>query len=509
MNNTPSFYNLIEQFKSKPSIAVYFKDQCLPYCELYRQILIISNYLKSNFSVAHSIAIKSSSTLDHVIISLSILYSGFRLIEVPDYFAEHEFHTFIEEVHPDLLIPESCKPDIQNEHSITILSITELIKESKNFSYENGNCSINYTAAPDIVFYTSGSTGVAKGIVKEETALLACINNRISTFGLNSNSVTLINEDLSYTMGLLHLYASLFSGATAILITYDKDLYKNIHLALSTYPVSHIYANPNLLFNVLTNKHIDAIKFTDLEFIAVTGDLVSNKLRALVHEKTGRYLNTVYAQSETGLIFISQDKYQTTNGIMGQLCNNQISYQILDDNGNIIDKPLQHGELVLKSPSMFSAYLKNPELNMKAFTAKGFYYTGDIVYYGEDKQLYFVGRKNFMLTLPDGNNVSPFEVEEALLQTGLIIAAVVSGDRTIINGVKINAVIVLNDNISMAEFKKVIPGILSKRLSYYKHPQCYFITDRLKYTSRDKIDRKYYNNPTSYMHLPRIDITRT
>lgn len=78
-----------------------------------------------------------------------------------------------------------------------------------------------------------------------------------------------------------------------------------------------------------------------------------------------------------------------------------------------IDQPGQEGigEVLIRGPIVTSGYYHNPEANREAFTADGWFRSGDLGRFDQHKHLYIVGRKKDVIKLPSGKNVFPEDVE--------------------------------------------------------------------------------------------------
>jgi len=87
------------------------------------------------------------------------------------------------------------------------------------------------------------------------------------------------------------------------------------------------------------------------------------------------------------------------------------------------------GEVLARGPNVFSGYWNLPEKTEKAFTADGYYRTGDLGWIDEDNYLHLEGRASEMIVLPGGENIDPVRVETALLQAeGIRDAGVLEHD---------------------------------------------------------------------------------
>jgi long-chain acyl-CoA synthetase len=66
---------------------------------------------------------------------------------------------------------------------------------------------------------------------------------------------------------------------------------------------------------------------------------------------------------------------------------------------------------LLKGPTVFKEYYCDPEATTLAFTADGYLKTGDLVYEDDNHLLYLIGRKKELITLPNGEHISPAYIE--------------------------------------------------------------------------------------------------
>ena len=85
-------------------------------------------------------------------------------------------------------------------------------------------------------------------------------------------------------------------------------------------------------------------------------------------------------------------------------------------------------EILCRVPSVFSAYFKDPVATVEALDAQGWLHTGDIGTI-DDGQLRFVDRKKEIIVTSGGKNISPVNLESALIEIPLLAQACVVGDR--------------------------------------------------------------------------------
>lgn len=134
------------------------------------------------------------------------------------------------------------------------------------------------------------------------------------------------------------------------------------------------------------------------------------------------------------------------------------------------------GEILVKGDNVMVGYYKNPEATAEAFTADGWFKTGDVGYLDKDNYLFITGRKKNVIILSNGKNVFPEEIEEHLgLRPDVIAECVVLGRPNSSGEVAITAVVYPNpefsqgksDDAVFAGVKDVVTEV-NKSLPVYK-----------------------------------------
>lgn len=135
-------------------------------------------------------------------------------------------------------------------------------------------------------------------------------------------------------------------------------------------------------------------------------------------------IGQVWGATEVGWVTMFAHDEKDQSGSIGTLLPG-IELKLIDSDSGRISTDLIHGEALIRSPSIFSAYLDNSKATASAFDDEGFYYTGDRVYV-KDNKLYIDGRIKETMKV-NGWQVSPTELETILLQHPGIADVAVAG----------------------------------------------------------------------------------
>lgn len=290
------------------------------------------------------------------------------------------------------------------------------------------------SANPDdlaAILYTSGSTGRPKGVMLSHANMWLGAESVASYLGLQSDDRALAVLPLSFDYGQNQLLSSWYAGASAAPLDYltPRDVIK----AIERWNVTTLAAVPPLWVQLteLEWPPETAAKLRRLTNSggALTTDLV-RRLRALF---PAARLFPMYGLTEafrsTYLDPALVDRHPTS---MGKAIPHA-EILVIGDNGEVTADG-EEGELVHCGPLVAQGYWQDPERTAERFKpapAASRYggiavWSGDRVKRDADGLLYFAGRRDAMIKSA-GNRISPQEIEEAALASGLVAEAVALG----------------------------------------------------------------------------------
>ncbi len=161
--------------------------------------------------------------------------------------------------------------------------------------------------------------------------------------------------------------------------------------------------------------------------------------------------------------------------------NNQISFAANNEQGEIA---IRKGW-----PSMFTAYLENPDRDAKCFVGD-WYLSGDLAQKDQDGYYWFVGRKDDVIKT-SGHLIGPFEVENVLMDHPAVLESAVIGIPDPVIGEKIKAYVVLKKDFVQSDDQKLqIIALARKKLGASLAPREIQFTNNLPKTRSGKIMRR-------------------
>jgi len=268
--------------------------------------------------------------------------------------------------------------------------------------------------ADDLLFlqYTGGTTGVSKGAALSHGNLVA---NTEQLRAFIPDALRPGREVVVTVLPLYHIFALMVNfityfsvGAENWLVPNPRDM-DNLCETLNKSRLT-VFTGVNTLFaGMMMHPKINEVDFSNLR-VAIGGGaavlpITSERWKA----RTGKDILEGYGLSETSPVLTLNP--MTMTGFSGTVglpfpCTD-IKLLDADDNEAPFGEP---GEICAKGPQVMKGYWQKPEANAAAFTADGYFRTGDIGVFDEKGFLRIVDRKKDMIIV-SGFNVYPNEVE--------------------------------------------------------------------------------------------------
>ncbi|MFZ0243070.1 MAG: AMP-binding protein [Desulfobacterales bacterium] len=260
------------------------------------------------------------------------------------------------------------------------------------------------------ILYSSGTTGLPKGIVHTHDIRIAYGTSFAAAFRVAPESVTLHAGAIVFNGAFVDLMPTVFQGATYVILPqFDAiDYIENIHKE----KVTHVMMVPAQIIAMLNAPNFDPEKLASLEMILALGaPLYREHKEMLTRLLPGRFYE-LYGLTEGFVTVLDKLDYQSKPASVGVPLP-LFDMKIVDDTGAELP-PNQVGEICGKGPILMPGYFKRDDLTKEAIV-DGWLHSGDLGFVDEDGFLYLVDRKKDMI-ISGGVNVYPKDIEEVIVQ---------------------------------------------------------------------------------------------
>ena len=350
------------------------------------------------------------------------------------------------------------------------------------------------------ILYTSGSTGVPKGVMISHRTSLTFINWSCDAFDIRPEDRVSSHAPLHFDLSIFDIFTSLQAGATIFLVPEEFSIFpKRLIKFIQDNKITVWYSVPSILVHMMVHGSMKNHSFPDLRLILFAGEVFPVKyLRELMGIVPQADYYNLYGPTETNVCTyykvdqIEPDRIKPVP--IGKACSN-IEVFALDENNNIVTEIGTEGELYARGSCVAHGYWRDVKKTesafIKNFLNSGFdeklYRTGDIVTLDEKGNYNLIGRKDHMIK-SRGYRIELGEIEAALYshQDVKEAVAVAVPDEFITNKIITFIVPKKPDSLTKIEIEKH----LSERIPIYMMPEMIEFLESLPKTSNGKIDRE-------------------
>ncbi len=345
---------------------------------------------------------------------------------------------------------------------------------------------------PATIIYTSGTTGPPKG------ALVAhrCLLGNLPGFELSHNFFPQQDDlfwtpaDWAWTGGLIDaLLPSLYYGVPVLGYNGGKFDPERICELIGRYRVRNAFVPPTALKMMRQLSDVRNRYGVCLRSVMSAGESMGAELYHWGNRELGIQINEMWAQSEFNYIAGNCSALMTVRP--GSLGKAYPGHRVapVDQDGNELPTGVS-GELAAfrDDPVMFLGYWNRRQATEDKFIGQ-WWGTGDIGYRDEDGYLWFVGRKDDVISSA-GYRIGPGEIEDCLIKHPAVRQAAVVGSPDELRGEIVKAFIVLTDGHNGSEaLKKEIQDSVRNRLAAYEYPRAIEFLQELPLTTTGKVRR--------------------
>ncbi|HSS34160.1 MAG TPA: class I adenylate-forming enzyme family protein [Solirubrobacterales bacterium] len=336
-------------------------------------------------------------------------------------------------------------------------------------------------AEPAVIFFTSGSTGPAKGVTHTRESLRWMIASAAAAFGLGKEDVFLPGSSMSHVGSFLWALSTLSVGGEVV-VARTTDAHELLPLLRSRQPTV-LAMIPAALSALIHDHGLEPGDFASLRICRAGADKVSTELLTEFAALAGFPIVEGYGMTEVGLATLNPPSGVIKQGSIGQPIGG-FSIEVRGEEGEPVG-PEAVGRIWIRTRSRMSGYWEAPEATAEVVVDE-WLDSGDLARADEDGYLWFFGRKKQVI-VHDGSNISPYEVEGALVEHPAIALAGVVGVHDTVHGENVRAYVTLEADAEKPSSADLI--VHCRDRIGYKAPEEIVFLDEMPLNPTGKIDR--------------------
>lgn len=342
------------------------------------------------------------------------------------------------------------------------------------------------------ILFTSGSTGVPKGVPLSRKNLSAFVKAFWDVgYRLDENDRCLQCFDLTFDLSIMSYLIPLLCGACVYTIPYNTVKYLEIVKAMAEHQLTFALMTPSTIQYL--RPYFEELQFSAMRYSLFCGEALPTEV-AMEWSKClpNAEIDNVYGPTEDTIFCMTYRLRRNGNnvehnGVLSIGTSMSSGKVIIVDDNRCEVNHGEVGELCLCGDQLTNGYWENPKKNKESFwlaeDGTRYYCSGDLCYYGEGGNINFVGRKDSQVKI-NGFRVELSEIEfharQFLGDTLVLVLTYTNPEGTQSLGMFIE---------SEEQDSKPLTDYLSLKIPSYMMPSKYIYVPKFPVNSSNKIDR--------------------
>lgn len=477
--------SLWRQYGMLSDVAITDGNRSMTYSELHRHSNKLASYLrKRGVQPNMPVGLMVKRSLEMLVGMVGILKSGGAYLPIDPAYPSERISYILDDSCADFLLSET-------EH------ISGLDFKGEVYTFDEQPWKEEIASEPEsvgsssdlaYVTYTSGSTGLPKGVAIEHRSVVNFFVGMDQLLHLSADKPVLSLTSMSFDIHVLELLYPLTKGSKIVLVD-DMAVLETPMLCnlIKDQHVRVMQTTPSRLQTLLQNREFET-SLSSLDEILIGGEAVPPHLLDKVKACTSAVIWNMYGPTETT---VWSTAYRMDNSLaikIGKPIANTKVY-ILNERRQIVPEGVP-GELYIGGEGLARGYLHRPDLTQERFVDNPFhpgalmYRTGDLVKWSDNGNIEYIGRNDKQVKIR-GYRIESSEVEFQLLKIDgvkevAVIAKEVQGEAALA------AFCVSNRGITLHEVREQ----LGKVLPSYMLPSYLVSLAKLPSTPNGKLDKQ-------------------
>lgn len=343
--------------------------------------------------------------------------------------------------------------------------------------------------------YTSGTTGLPKGVLLSARNLFTLLDRSGPLWGLNEVSTSLVCLPLFHIGGIGWAMACMRFGGTVLLRDFEPAA---VLEDIDRHRVTHANFVPAMLAAMVDAAHGQTHDLSSLELIVYGTAPIAPELLARAMATFGCDFAQLYGLTETTSAITQLDPEDHRRTDRTDVLSSAgrpypwVETRIVDPVTGEPCSPREPGELWVRSEQNMLGYWHRPEATAETITVDGWLRTGDAGFIREDGYVFLTDRVKDMI-VSGGENVYPAEVEAVLAEHPSVRESAVIGVPDDRWGESVKALVVCQGDAAATEAELI--EWTRSRLAHYKCPRSVAFIDALPRTATGKVLKRTLREP--------------
>ncbi len=495
--------------------AVTHGERNITFAQLWRAVYGLSEYLRGlPVAPGSRMAVLFENSIEYIICFFAVIKAGFVVVPLDTSANPRTLHSIIDDCGPTVLF---CQARYRRHLGVIVGETSPLQHIISDKDYKLDFEGIRKHLLSDIpgdpdnlpdslvapepvehelswddspheltaIYYTSGSTGDAKGVMLSHRNLVSNTIGTVEYLRLTSADSIMVILPFYYIYGNSLLLTHVACGGRVVID--NRFLYPEVVLdtmeAESVTGFSGVPSNFIILLgkSTFTNRKLESLRYFTQAGGAMAPDVTRQLMKAFGHKE----IWIMYGQTEASprASYLPPEMLEKKLGSIG-IAVPGVTLTVVDDEGREVPRG-ETGQIGVTGPNVMLGYWNQPE-ETKLVVRNGMLLTGDLARQDEDGYFYVVGRKKEIIKT-GGNRVSSKEVEECLLKNDKILEVAVFGVPDDLLGEAIKAVVVLKSG-ARAD-KKEIQAHCKRYLAPHKAPKYVLFMEELPKYQSGKVNK--------------------
>lgn len=414
----------------KNKTAVICENESITYGELISKSKLVGSNLINKVKINEPVIVFMDKGITTLEVFFGILYSGGCYSLVNPEFPQNRIKSILNTLEAKYVITniENYEKAKEVFNEINIIKCEDLVSgsilESELENIRRSKLDID----PVYINFTSGSTGVPKGVVVSNRSIIDFIDVFTNLFDIKESDIIANQAPFDFDVSVKDIYSALCKGSTLLIVS--KKLFSSPANLLDYLVINNattlIWAVSALCL-ITTFHGLDYKVPTTVNKIIYSGEVMPLKHLKIWMDKLPnvRVIN-VYGPTEItcNCTYHEVDRSRTyvENIPIGKSFPNEKVF-LLDEENKLVNTPNIPGEICVSGTCLSLGYYNNKEVTDKAFMQnplnnkyiEPIYKTGDLAMYDENMDLVFKGRKDFQIKYM-GHRIELEEIDTEVLK---------------------------------------------------------------------------------------------